>query len=63
LWPEARERIADSAYATVERKGSGQVILFAGNPSFRGWFPGTARLLSNAVVYGPGMGTNQPSGW
>jgi hypothetical protein len=30
---------------------------------FRGWFRGTARLLANAVVYGPGAGARQPLGW
>jgi hypothetical protein len=33
LWPEARERLADSAYLTVERLGNGQVILFASSPA------------------------------
>jgi hypothetical protein len=33
LWPEARERMAESAYATVERVGSGQIILFASLPT------------------------------
>lgn len=63
LWPEARERIADSAYLTRERKGNGQVILFAGVPAFRGYHVGTARLFSNAVIYGPGLGTHQALGW
>lgn len=63
LWPEARERIADSAYCTVERMGSGQVILFASSPVFRDWFRATSRLLSNAIVYGPGAGASQPTQW
>ncbi len=63
LWPEARERIADSAYLTRERWGSGQVILFAGMPAFRGYHQATARLFSNAVIFGPGMGSSQPSDW
>jgi hypothetical protein len=63
LWPEAKERVADTAYCTIERQGSGQVILFACPPAFRGWFRGTARLLANAVVYGPGAGAQQPLGW
>ncbi len=61
LWPEARERIADSAWLTVERQGAGQVILFASSPVFRGWFRGTGRLFANAVVYGPGLGTSTPA--
>ncbi len=60
LWPEARERIADSVWLTRERRGSGQVILFAQHPSFRGNWPGTVRLLGNAVVLGPGAGANPP---
>ncbi|ACY17689.1 hypothetical protein Hoch_5203 [Haliangium ochraceum DSM 14365] len=63
LWPEARERLALSAYATVERVGAGQVILFATPPSFRGATPGTARLLANAVTYGPSLGAWQPLRW
>jgi hypothetical protein len=63
LWPEAKERIADTAYCTIEPQGSGQVILFACPPVFRGWFRGTARLLANAVIYGPGAGAHQPLGW
>jgi hypothetical protein len=63
LWPEARARIADSAWCTVERRGSGQVILFAAPPAFRGWFRATARLLANAVVYGPGAGADPPARW
>lgn len=61
LWPEARERIADSAWLTVERQGAGQVILFASSPVFRGWFRGTTRLFANAVVYGPGLGASAPA--
>jgi Zinc carboxypeptidase len=63
LWPEARERLALSAYATVERVGAGQIILFASPPSFRGATPGTARLFANALVYGPSLGASQPYGW
>ena len=57
MWPEAGQRIANSAYLTRESKGRGQIILFAGQPAFRGASLGTARLLLNALVYGPGMGT------
>ncbi|WP_394176804.1 M14 family metallopeptidase [Thalassotalea litorea] len=60
LWPEAAQRIANSAYLTRERKGNGQVILFANSPNFRGATKGTARLLLNAMVYGPGLGSRAP---
>ncbi len=58
LWPEASQRIANSAYLTRERKGNGQIILFASQPAFRGSTLGTNRLLLNALVYGAGLGTN-----
>ena len=60
LWPEATERIANSAGVARESVGAGQVILFASDPLFRASTPGTARLFTNAVVCGPGMGADQP---
>lgn len=63
LWPEARQRLSNSAFATVERHGRGQVILFASNPTHRGWYPGMERLFLNAVFLGPGMGTSQKMPW
>ena len=63
LWPEARERIADSAYLTREPFGNGQLILFAGMPAYRGYHLATGRLFANAVIYGPGLGARQPVGW
>ena len=59
VWPEAAQRIANSAYVTRERLGSGQVILFSGEPNFRGSTLGTNRLWLNAVVYGAGLGTSK----
>lgn len=59
-WPEARERLALSAWATVESRGRGQVILFSDVPGYRGYHALSARLLANAVVYGPGLGSDQP---
>ncbi len=59
VWPEAQQRLANGAYLTSERKGRGQVIMFSGQPNFRGATKGTARLLLNALVYGPGLGARQ----
>jgi hypothetical protein len=59
LWPEARRRWSETVYATSERRGDGQVVLFAGYPDFRGYFHGSERLLLNAMFLGPGFGTNQ----
>ncbi len=63
IWPEARQRWAGTAYATVERLGAGQVILFATDPFFRAYYEGSGRLLLNAVVLGPGLGTKPPMPW
>jgi len=63
LWPEARERWANTAYLTQERAGKGQVILFAFQPDFRGYFHGSERLLINALLFGPGLGTTRPAPW
>jgi hypothetical protein len=59
LWPEARDRWARTAYLTREGKGRGQIILFAGEASYRASFPATERLLINAMLLGPGFGTDQ----
>ena len=58
VWPEASARIANSAYLTQERYGKGQIILFSGEPNFRGSSLGTNRLWLNSVVYGSGLGTS-----
>ena len=58
VWPEASQRIANSAYLTREKIGKGQVILFSGEPNFRGSTIGTNRIWLNAVIYGSGLGTS-----
>jgi len=63
IWPEYRERLADSAWLTAESRGNGQLVLFAGMPAFRGYSLATGRLFANAVIYGPGLGADQPIGW
>jgi hypothetical protein len=63
LWPEARERLAHSAYCTRESMGNGQIILFANDPFFRGYMEGSGRVLLNAILYGPGMGADQTMPW
>ncbi len=63
LWPEARQRWADTAYATREAHGKGQVILFAGEPNFRSYYYGTTRMLLNSMLLGPGMGTKTVVDW
>jgi len=56
LWPEARARWANTAYATRESVGRGQIILFATHPNFRAYFYGSRQMLVNAILLGPGFG-------
>jgi hypothetical protein len=63
LWPEARDRWAGTAYATAESKGSGQILLFAGDPAYRGAHEATQRLLMNCILLGPGCGTRRTVPW
>ncbi len=60
VWPEATQRLANAPFVTRERKGNGQVILFAAPPTYRATTLGTMRLLLNAVVFGPGFGADHP---
>jgi hypothetical protein len=53
-WPDNTERLLKStAWAVVENHGSGRVVLFLGDPLFRAYWRGTARLVSNAILFGP----------
>lgn len=63
LWPEAKERWANTAYATRESSGKGQIILFTNEPAYRSYYYGSIRLLLNAMLLGPGMGTNVGVDW
>jgi hypothetical protein len=63
MWPEARARWARTAYLTRESRGKGQIVLFLNEPYFRAQCLGTGRLLMNAIVLGPGLGTSLPQPW
>ncbi|MFQ5550840.1 MAG: M14 family zinc carboxypeptidase, partial [Gemmatimonadales bacterium] len=55
VWPEETERfLRNSAWATVERFGAGKIVQFADDPLFRAFWRGPARLLTNAMLIGPG---------
>jgi hypothetical protein len=57
LWPEGQTRWAETAYVTRERKGRGQMILFAVEPNIRAYCYGSRQLFVNALLLGPGMGS------
>ena len=63
LWPEARLRLANSPYCTRETLGRGQIILFVDQPNFRAFFRGPERLLTNAILFGPGLGASWTPDW
>ena len=50
LWPEARERWANSVYCARESVGKGQVILFATDPNFREYWKDSNMLIITAVL-------------
>lgn len=53
-WPDNTERLLKgTAWAVVENQGTGRVVLFLGDPLFRAFWRGTARLVSNAILMGP----------
>ena len=51
------------AVSAGQRVGRGQVILFLNEPQFRGRTLGTRRMLVNAILYGPGLGTRWSHPW
>ena len=55
VWPDNTERLLDGAvWAATERQGRGNVVMFADDILFRGFWRGPARLLTNAILFGPG---------
>jgi hypothetical protein len=54
-WPETTEGLAGRPYALCEAHEKGKIILFAEDPTFRGIWPLTTRLLVNAILLGPAL--------
>ncbi len=53
LLPSALEpKLQQTSYALRERKGKGALILFSGDPLFRGSAPFTTRAFLNAIFFG-----------
>lgn len=63
MWEEARARWGETVYAARDGVGSGQVIVFASIPNFRGYYHGAERMLLNALFIGPGMGSATRVEW
>ena len=52
-FPENSERLLrGSTFITQEKVGSGNVVMFANEPMFRGWWRALDRLVLNAVLLG-----------
>lgn len=53
-WPDNTSRLLKgTSWAVVENQGDGRVVLFLGDPLFRAFWRGTARLVTNAILIGP----------
>jgi Zinc carboxypeptidase len=52
VWPNTQRRLKGSVWAAVERQGRGHVVILADDPLFRAFWRGTARLVTNAMLFG-----------
>jgi len=53
-WPDNTARLLKgSTWAVVENQGSGRVVLFLGDPLFRAFWRGPAKMVTNAILIGP----------
>jgi hypothetical protein len=53
-WPNTQRLLEGTVWAAVESHGSGHAVLLADDPLFRGFWRGTARLVTNAILFGTG---------
>jgi hypothetical protein len=54
VWPNTQRLLKGTVWAAVESQGRGSVVLFADDPLFRAFWRGTARLVTNAMLFGTG---------
>jgi hypothetical protein len=53
-WPDNTTRLLKgTTWSVVENQGGGHVVLFLGDPLFRAFWRGPARMLTNAILFGP----------
>jgi hypothetical protein len=55
MWDETRQALSGATYLLQEDMGQGQLILFAGEPAYRAYWPALQRLFLNTIFVGPGM--------
>lgn len=55
-------KVANSAAIIATASGNGQVILFADDPTYRGYWLGTARIFLNSVLFGNLIGGGRQAG-
>ena len=54
-WPgNTAASMRGTAWAAVERSGEGHAVAFLDDPLFRAFWRGTARLVTNAILFGSG---------
>ena len=51
-------KINNTAAILISGEGSGRIILFADDPTYRSYWHGTDRLLLNAIFFGPQISVN-----
>ena len=55
-------KVANSAAIIATASGSGEVVLFADDPTYRGYWLGTSRLFLNAIFFGDLVGGGRGAG-
>jgi hypothetical protein len=53
-WPNTERLLKGTVWAAAERHGAGHAVLLADDPLFRAFWRGTARLVTNAMLFGTG---------
>jgi hypothetical protein len=53
-WPNTERLLRGTVWAAAEPHGSGSAVLLADDPLFRAFWRGTARLVTNAILFGTG---------
>lgn len=52
-WEDSEKAVAGTSWVHVMESGSGRVVAFATDPTFRAQYPGLYKLVLNAMILGP----------